>query len=234
MYAAWQIADPRQFVKSLESEEEAAQELKDIIAEETSARIGRADFKNLVSANPEELRFDQIRADIDEAVRLAVDERGYGLKVVSLGVRQMAIPPLETSKVLEGMQEERKARAAEYIAQGKSEREAIRSEALRKADVIRGQAALKAEQIKAKAEKEASQFNPVFAKEPELAIFLANMKSLTTISRNATKAGTPLTLVIDVLTPPFNELTRSDSDGGGQAKGRAEGTLVDAGQEREE
>ncbi|MDP6438352.1 MAG: SPFH domain-containing protein [Candidatus Brocadiia bacterium] len=232
MYAAWQIADPSQFVKSLKSEDEAAGKLKDIIYDETSTRIGSADFKHLVNANQEELRFDQIKTDIAEAVSLAVGERGYGVKVVSLGVRQMAIPPLETSGVLEGMREERKARAAEYTAQGLSERDVIRSKALREADAIRGQAALEAERIKAQAEKDASVYYDEFAKEPELAIFLADMKSLTTIARNATRAGTPLTLVLDMSTIPYRWLmTGPDGD---QAKGRAEGAPVDAGQERED
>ena len=208
MYAAWQIDDPGVFVRALKGDEELAEQvLKDIILSETSNRIGRAGFGDLVSMDREKLQYAQIERDIITGVRDRVARRKYGLKVVAFGIRQLGVPSSVTKPVFDRMRAERETEAAKFIEQGKSQKRVIISTASKAASDIIARAEAEATGIRAAAEQKEAEYYREFAKAPELAIFLNKVKSLRTIARQARQSGTPLTLIVDTNTAPFDLLS---------------------------
>lgn len=244
MYAAWQIDEPATFVESLSGDMEKARvALKDVIDNETSKRLGKATFSDLISADPQKNKYDQVQSEIRDNVRRAVQERNYGLKIVSFGVRQIAVPESVTKSMFTRMNAERQAVAKTYISEGQKEQDIIKSAARREASETISKAQGEAQAIMSKAEQEEADVFPEFAKAPELAILLEKLEALRTIAGQARDSGTILTFIIDTVTPPFDLLDGGPTAGTAIAAPPSEAVdtgigalsrMLDDGQERED
>jgi len=164
-YAAWRLGDPLAFEQSLRGNwKEAEKNLKDVIFNETSKAVAHLTFRDLVSTNEEELKFEELEAEIMEGVKRAIEAKGYGLEVVSLGVRRIAIPESTTRKVFERMQEERKKVAERFRSEGLTEKRTIIAEAQKQAEDMLADAESRAKRIRAEGEAEEAKFYAIFAR----------------------------------------------------------------------
>jgi len=213
VYAAWRIADPVAFTESLGGNEvEAAQRLKEAIFTATSSAIGDRTMTNLVSMNEDDLQFDQLEAEISRSVRDTIQKNGYGLELVSFGLRRTAIPETTTAKVIERMEKERYAAAEHFRAEGRAERERIIAEARKDAAQITAQAEAEATRIRTEGEAEEAKYYDTFAQEPNLSIFLRRLEALRAIAKDARDLGSPITFVLNTLTPPLDALFRGPQE----------------------
>jgi len=216
MYATWRIADPVSFERTLDGDVNQAEgRLKELIFNETSRAIGKSRFENLVSTDPEKLRFDAIEKEIADGVRQAImaKDKGYGIELVSFGIRRVAIPEDVTKSVFARMNAERNKEAETYRSEGRNERDAIIATAKQDAQKILADAETQARQIRGEGEAEEAKYYDVFARAPELSIYLRRLEALQAIAQKAREKGTPITFVLDTQTEPLNVL-----DVGPQAK----------------
>jgi membrane protease subunit HflC len=201
--AGWKISDVQTFNRNFgpydEPVEQAWLAIERIMRDRTLKAIGRHDLRELVSADPDQIKFNDIEAEILESTQDEAAEY-YGADFALVKIRRLELPESATQKVYERMKSERGAEA-----------QRIQSDAQQTADVIRGEADSQREQIIALAnseairirgegDAEAARYFTVFAENPELAIYLRKIKAL----REATRDNT--TVILDTTTPPFDLL----------------------------
>lgn len=201
VFAGWKISDPAIFLRSFDGDPVKAEgTLENLIRSAKNGVIGQYNFSDLVSPNPEALKFDQIEKEIlSDVQKLAKDQ--YGIDVTLLGIKQLGLPENVTTKVFERMKAERERLVKQLTAEGESEATRIRAEARQKREEILAKAKGEAEIIRGQGDREAAKSYTVFKQEPELAIFLLRLKALELSLKERS------TLILDQQTPPFDMLS---------------------------
>ncbi|HOA73671.1 MAG TPA: protease modulator HflC [Phycisphaerae bacterium] len=203
----WRIEDPYRFSIRCTSMEDAENKLKARVRNDQKTVISRYAFSQFVSNNPEELLYDKITSEIEEAVRNSAKEL-YGIEVATVRLESIALPQRITENVFEAMKKERQTEAARYTSEGESAAQLIKDTAEKIAGTIRSFAESEAEKVVAEGYRRALEYNKVLAQDEELATFLLLIRNLpeilkdrTTVILEADSAGfTPL--VSDTLALP--------------------------------
>ena len=126
--ATWRVAEPTRFLATLRTRGEAEQRLTDAIVGEAGAVIGRHDFDSLVAPHASDDRFGAIIAEVRLGIQALVS-RAYGIEVVDLGVRDLALPQQNRQSVFERMKAERARITMQLRSEGKAESKRIIAEA---------------------------------------------------------------------------------------------------------
>jgi len=100
----------------------------------------------------------------------------YGILITSVGIDRIVLPEETTSAVINRMGANRDRLAERYESEGRSQARAIRAEASSNADRIRAFAQRRADEIMAKGEIEAAPYLAQQNINPELAVFIQNIK----------------------------------------------------------
>ena len=199
LYTGWRIGDPLKFLERVGTVARAETNLNGLISNYKNAVLGRYPFSALVNPRPEALKFDDIEAEVLSAVQAESRER-YGIEVVFLGIRKLALPEAITERVFERMRAERQEVAERYRAEGEGEAIAIRAEADSRREQRLATADADARRLRAAGDAEAAEFFEAFKADPELAIFLRKLEVLyETLSTNTT-------IIVGADTPPFDLL----------------------------
>jgi len=204
VFVSWKISDALKFLNSFGADMAKANEvLENKVRSAQNAVIGNYAFNNLVTTNKEELKLDEIEADMK--VLVGTDTRGDGIEIIMVGIKRLGIPESVTSAVFERMKAERQAEIQKIEAEGERQAKTIKAEADLEANEILALARAEAIQISGEAEARAAKSYEVFKQNPELANFLFNRKALEgLLKENAT-------LILDPNTPPFNLLTQPNT-----------------------
>lgn len=209
VFVGWKIADPQIFLERFNNGDVnlAEQNLENLVRDTKNSVVGRHPFDHFISPDPNQLKFDDIEQEMLDAIK-PVAEQKYGIDIALLGIKQLGLPESITTKVFDRMRAERQREVMRFTGEGASEALRIRSEADREREYILAKARAEATEIMGQAEAEAAQYYAVFEQNPDLAIFLFNLKALETSLTNRT------TLILDQQTPPFNLFrnTRAETD----------------------
>ena len=205
-YVLWKVADPVKFLRSLDSTEAAERKLADEVRGARAAVISRYSFASMVSPRGDESTLSQIEDDMLNAIHDSVLDK-FGIEIKHIGFRQLNFPPSVTQNVYSAMISERQAKAKKFEDEGMAAAELIRSRAQTEASKITAEAQAEAIGIKGDADKKAAEYYQVFAKDPDLAIFLRNLDALRM------SLGEKDTLILDTRTPPYNLLAPNALDG---------------------
>lgn len=200
VFAGWRIGDPALFYTRFAegSLAEAERSLENILRTAKNAAVGRHSFARLISVNPDDLRFDQIEAEILAAVRK--DAEPQGIEVELARIKRIGLPESVTEKVFDRMRAERTKEVERLKAEGEEEAIKIRSAADLERDKLLAHADAQATRIRGEGEAEAARSFSVFQQNPDLAILFLKLNSLeATLKERAT-------LVVDPRTPPFDLL----------------------------
>ncbi|MDF1810172.1 MAG: SPFH domain-containing protein [Phycisphaerales bacterium] len=100
----------------------------------------------------------------------------YGILITSVGIDRIVLPEETTSAVINRMGANRDRLAERYESEGRSQARAIRAEAISNADRIRAFAQRRADEILAKGEAEAAPYLAQQNINPDLAVFIQNIK----------------------------------------------------------
>jgi membrane protease subunit HflC len=100
----------------------------------------------------------------------------YGIMITSVGIDRIVLPEETTSAVINRMGANRDRLAERYESEGRSQARAIRAEAASNADRIRAFAQRRADEILAKGETEAAPYLAQQNINPDLAVFIQNIK----------------------------------------------------------
>ena len=109
---------------------------------------------------------------------LSDDGAGYGIEVVSVGIKKLGVPDNVTEKVFERMTAERQEQITKLTGEGESQRDSLIANAESEANEIRTRALSEANDIRGKGDAEAAEFYGVFLKYPRLYDLLQRLKTL--------------------------------------------------------
>lgn len=193
----WRIDDPFEFNRICRDMETAEENLRQRVRNDQKAVLSNYAFSQLVSVNPDELRFDQIEKELLAKVQEPA-KKLYGIRVEAIRIDKLALPSQVTEKVFDAMRKERQAQADQYTSEGQSEAERIKKEAESIANTILSFADLKAAQIVAEGQAAAVAANKVFNQDEALAIFLLKLENLGKILKERA------TIILDAEQPPFD------------------------------
>ena len=152
--ATWRIADPARFLATLGTRGTAERRLADAIVGQVGAVLGRHPFAALVAPELSESRFGAIVAEVRAGVRALVSSE-YGIEVVDMGLRQLALPQQNRQSVFERMKAERGRIAMQLRAEGKSQSRRMIAEADRERTRILAEADEQARRLDGEGEAEA-------------------------------------------------------------------------------
>jgi modulator of FtsH protease HflC len=203
VFVGWRIGNAQTFLERFDKGDFAAAEnqLENLVRNTKNGVLGKYLFSDLISTNPEQLKFDQIETEMLTAIS-AQAGADYGIEVKLLGIKQLGLPEVVTQAVFDRMRAERNAEATAEKSIGDREATKIRAEARRKSEEIISQASAKEVEILGQAEAEAAKHLQVFDQNPDLAILLLRLRAIEAALKDRT------TLILDQQTPPFDMLQK--------------------------
>ncbi len=200
IYIGWKIGDPQIFLQRFNGDvSKAKQNLENLVRDAKNGVIGQHDFSDLISPQPDQVKFDQIESEMLTSIQSKAKDN-YGIDVTMVGIKQLGLPEAITGKVFERMREERQRLVLRYQGEGEAKSIEIRAEADRQRREILAEAEAKADIMMGEAEAEANKYYREFEKSPELAVFLLQLEALLAGTEEKT------TLILDPNTKPFNLL----------------------------
>lgn len=200
VFIGWKVSDPKIYLERFNGDPvRAEQSLENLVRNAKNAVIGSYNFGDLISPDPQQVKFDAVEADILKNIQASASAT-YGVSVELVGIKQLGLPESITGKVFERMRAERERLVKRYTGEGDSEAQKIRSEANRIRDELLAKADADSLRILGEAEAQASKDYAIFEQKPDLAVFLLQLKSL----RESLKDRT--TLILDEKVAPLNLL----------------------------
>lgn len=198
-YVVWSIADAGKFLISVKDVHNAEYTLGTLLRNAQNSVIGRHYFSEFVNMDPEKIQFDEIQAEIADAIGdKALHEYGVAIKVV--GIKQINVPKEVTEKVFARMKSDRNRKTENILAEGNAEAEHIRSDALAKQKELLAVAETQAQAIRGAGDAEAAKYYKMLDADPELAMFLRDIEALKKILKERS------TIVLGVETEPIGLL----------------------------
>jgi membrane protease subunit HflC len=187
MYAAWKIADPIKFLQAvgggLGGVTLAESSLEDLIRDAKSQVLGRHPLSSLVNVNAGDLKFEEMEEEILSKVSVDAED-AYGIAVTTIGIHRFGFPEGITESVFDRMRQERNALAEGARAEGSKEASKIRAKAKRDSAKLVTQAEAEAIRAMAEADSRALTLFDSFNEDPDLAIFLNELKTLEKVLDN--------------------------------------------------
>jgi modulator of FtsH protease HflC len=176
-YAAWRIADPLMYLKTLGVRAEAETSLGVIVASELGKTLGHHDFSALLSIDPATLQLEPIMADI-RAACAATAAKQYGIAVVDFRIKRINFPEQNRNSVFQRMRAERKRIATRYRSEGEEQATKIRAAADQQRTEILADAYRQAQEIQGRADAEATRiYAEAYGQDPEFYEFLRTLES---------------------------------------------------------
>ena len=196
-FTAWKIADPYQFHRASSVESDAEDNLRTRIRAHKKTVIGKHDFSEVVSTDPEERKLAQIEAEMEQLI--AEDaERDFGISIEFFGIKQLTLPQEVTQTVFDAMKKVEQNKADNFKSQGEAEATKIIAQAGEAANRIMSVARQKADEIRADGRAEVSRLASRFDEAPELRIFLDKLEAFDQLLHSRA------TVVLDLNYPPVD------------------------------
>jgi membrane protease subunit HflC len=203
-YVVWKIAEPLKFLNSVGTVKEAEAKLYSQITDTQSRVIGQYSFGEFVNSDPEKIKFREIEDDMLADLEQTLSDE-YGIKIMTLGIKQLKVNKVVTAKVFERMKAARSRRTKATISEGEGEATRIRGEANFKKSVLETTAEARALAIRGQGDAEAARHLEKLKEDPELAMFLREIDSLEKILMDRA------TVVIPADSEPFIHLKKAPS-----------------------
>ncbi len=200
VYVGWRISDAKEFFPKFAggSVEAAQRQLEAMLRSAKAAVIGKHNLADFVNADPKQLKLEAIEDEIKTAVQNQLATQNYGISIDFLGVKKLGLPESVTQTVFDRMKSERQVLISEAQFQGEAEATKIKSAAERQAADVIANAQADATRIEGAGVAEAAKTLSVFQQNPDLAIFLEQLKTLENSLNQKS------TLIFDERTPPFS------------------------------
>lgn len=202
-YACWKIVQPRQFLETVGSRENAEDVLAYIVVSRLGVVLGQNPLVALLSTNPDELKLaaimEEVLNDVDQ------DSAGYGIKIVDFRINRVNFPEQNRRSVFDRMRAERNRIATKFRSEGAADAARIRAEADMERTKILAEAYRESQEIKGRAEAEATRiYAEAYGKDAEFYEFL---RILASYEKTLTAGETTLFLPAD---SPYLKLLRTE------------------------
>jgi membrane protease subunit HflC len=203
VYVGWKISDAKLFFPKFAggSVTAAQRMLESTLRSAKSAVITHHTLAEFVNANPEDLQFNTIEKEIEQAVQAQLQTNNCGMELEFLGFKKIGLPESVTQAVFARMTSDRQRLINKFTYEGEADAQKIKSAADRHASEVVNNAMADATRIRGEGEAQAAKVLPIFQQNPELANFLLRIDALQqTLNQRAT-------LIFDERTPPFDLFT---------------------------
>jgi membrane protease subunit HflC len=209
VYVGWQINDPAVFLTRFNGDTRKAEEsLEGLVRNAYSGVVGRHPFSHFISTDEKELKFVEIEREMQSRIEADCQALTNGLNIAFLGIKRLGLPESVTKLVFERMESEREVLVSQIKGDGERQASEIKSRADFESAKLLAEADAQATKIQGEGEKLAARSFEVFKQEPELAVFLLNLKALEQFLQNRT------TLILDENTAPLHLLKTQKPAGG--------------------
>ncbi|MCH7719382.1 MAG: protease modulator HflC [Planctomycetes bacterium] len=196
-FTAWKIADPYQFHRASSVESDAEDNLRTRIRAHKKTVIGKHDFSEFVSTDPQERKLAQIESEMEKLIA-ADAKRDFGISIEFFGIKQLTLPQEVTQTVFDTMKKVEQNKADNFKAQGEAEATKIVAQAGEAANRIMSVARQKADEIRADGRAEVSRLASRFDEAPELRIFLDKLEAFEQVLHSRS------IVVLDLDYPPID------------------------------
>jgi membrane protease subunit HflC len=199
----WRVSDPLAFNQNFGrlAEEERMQEawsrVDGYLRDSALAVVGQHDLSDLVSVDRDKLKYDAIEASIVQAANEKAT-RTYGITFSLLKLRRLELPQSAMEKVFQRMIQERNLEATKIQEAGNAIAANIKASATTEKQELLALARKQATELEGKGDTEAAKYFDVFAKNPDLAIYLRKIHALQETLKTKT------TVILDPSIPPFD------------------------------
>src|SRR5277367_529175 len=131
VYVGWKISDAKAFFPKFAggSVSAAQRMLESMLRSAKSAVIGKHTLSEFVNANPQDLQFDAIENEIEQAVQSQLQTNACGIELEFLGFKKTGLPESVTQAVFARMTSERQVLISRAQYEGEAEAQKIRSAA---------------------------------------------------------------------------------------------------------
>ncbi|MHC4122425.1 MAG: protease modulator HflC [Planctomycetota bacterium] len=198
-YVAWKVAEPRKFFTSVKTVKEAETKLLSQLSDTQNNIIGKYNFSDFINTDPTKIKFDQIQQEMLEDLRAEL-KGNYGIKIETLGIKQLQVSEEVSKDVFVRMSAERNRRTDTTISQGEAEATRIRADADSKKAILLAAAQGRAKAIRGQGDAEAAKYYKMLKDDPDLAMFLRDIEALKKIMQKNT------TVVLSADSEPFKIL----------------------------
>ena len=196
----WQIADPHQFFKTVQSEAGALARLDDIIFGLLRGEIARHDFVDLVREQRESIMSSVTHESVEQAARL-------GLEVLDIRIKRIDLPQEVQASVFARMEAERQRIAMRYRSEGEQRAMEITSAADREREVILATAYEQSQSIMGEGDAMAiGIYAEAFSQNPDFYGFMRRLDAYREM------VGSDTTMVLDSGSSLFRYLQRPFDD----------------------
>lgn len=170
-FARYRITDMLEFSKSLQTEQQAASRLNNIINSTLRSTLGSTTLTDLLSE-----KRATIMGNIKQQVNTAVNR--LGIEIVDIRIGRADLPEQTSQSIFARMRTEREREAAEFRAQGQEQAQEIKSKADKERTVLLAEAEKKAQQARGLGDGIAIKtYAAAFKQDPEFYSFYRTMEA---------------------------------------------------------
>ncbi|MBL7106520.1 MAG: protease modulator HflC [Phycisphaerae bacterium] len=198
-YIVWRVEDPLSFYNSVGSISEAENYLRSQLSDTQNTVIGQYSFSEFVNSDVSKIKIDQVQQKMLEKLSSAVSD-DYGIKIETLGIKQLSINEDTSKDVFDRMRAERNRKIQATLAQGNAEAVRVKTDADSKKAELLAAAEARAKAIRGEGDAEAAKYYKMLEADPELAMFLRDIEALKKILENRS------TIVFSADSEPFKLL----------------------------
>ncbi len=198
-YVVWKIEEPLKFFNAVRTVKEAEKNLLSQINDVQNKVIGQHYFSEFVNNDESKIKFNQIETEMLADLRQTASDQ-YGIRIMTLGIKQLNVNEDVTKDVFERMRAERDHKTLTTIAEGKAEAATIEAEASSKKIELLAAAEARAKAIRGEGDAEAAKYYKLMDEDPAFAMFLRDIEALRKILEKRS------TIVISADTEPFKLL----------------------------
>ena len=167
----WRIENPKEFYRSIRTEDVAIARLSDMIPGRLREEVGRHDFLDLVREKRDEI-VDTVSKEVNEAAQ------DYGITIVDTRIKRLDLPSEVEQSVFERMEAERERMAMRYRAEGEEQAEEIKAEADKREEIILAEAYEKQETLRGEGDAAATEiYADAYERDPDFYTFLESLKT---------------------------------------------------------
>lgn len=201
-YVVWRVADPVLYHNSVGAQGMADAYINDQVFSATNSTLGGYRLTELVSLDAQEIKIEQIQADIHTRVQ-EVCLANYGIEVTDVSILRISLPGTNLESVFNQMTADRQKDIDSILAQAQLEASKITSEAQKESAKIMAEGTTEAARIKAETETEVARiYAEAQAANLELYQFLMDLDTMVASVNEET------VLVVKANEYPFNILTK--------------------------
>ncbi len=175
-YPTWKIADPVEFMKTVQDIAGAQARLTDIVSSELGVVFGQYDLSSLVTAEEGKMKLPEMMEKVTRTSNNKVKE--YGMTVTDVRVKVLNFPEKNKQSVFQRMRAERERIARKYRSEGTEEASKIQAEADKEKKIILSQAYEKAQKLKGEGDAMAIRiYAEAYQKDSEFYKFLRSLQA---------------------------------------------------------